>query len=267
MGHHRFCHCGGLYRTVFGLLAILGISSLLHAQFGPLLSPFQAPQAKSQEELDIYLRIVSSSDPSKTVHEVEDLASKYPKSDLLGVAFQYEMLAYQQINDFDGLLAAGQKALKLQPKNVNTLLTLAVAIPEGASQRPDESELLKQAEDDAHQAIQELARMRIPRRISMEQWKVLRAEMDSRAHEALGSIAMKRGNVAAAIAEFKVAVAGNPRPDGRQFYSLGLAYARDEKIDSAQEALRRAVSLGPRGVQELALKELKKLDHQVDVDH
>ena len=261
MGHSRFCHCRGLYRTIFGLLAVLEISPLLHAQLGPLLSPFQAPQAKSQEELDIYLQVVSSSDPLKTIREVEDLASKYPKSDLLGVALQYEMLAYQQINNFDSLLAARQKALRLQPNNVNSLLTLALAIPQGASQRPDESELLKQAEDDARQVIQELARARIPRRISMEQWKFIREEMDSRAHEALGSIAMKRGNLAVAIAEFQVAASSNPRLDGGQFYRLGVAYARDEKIDFARKALQRAVNLGPREVQELASTELKKLNH------
>ncbi|MDR3677603.1 MAG: hypothetical protein P4N24_19135 [Acidobacteriota bacterium] len=267
MERSRSCHGGGFYRTFFGLLAILSITSLLHAQLGPLLNPFQAPQAKSQEELDIYLRIVSSPDPLKTIHEVEDLVAKYPKSDLLGVAYQYEMFAYQQTDNFDGMLAAGQNALKLQPNNVNTLLTLALAIPEHTSQRQDENALLGQAQDDANQAIQELARTRIPRRISMEEWKVIRAEMDSRAHEALGSIAMKRGNLAVAITELKVATSSNPRPEGRQFYSLGVAYARDQKIDSAQQALQRAVSLGPKGVQDLALQELKKLNHQADVDH
>jgi tetratricopeptide (TPR) repeat protein len=243
------------------------MSTILHAQLGPLVSPFQAPQAKSQEELDVYLRIISTSEPSKTIHEVDELASEYPKSDLLGIAFQYEMFACQQINDFDGLLAAGQKALSLQPNNVNTLLTMALAISENRSQRPDERKLLKQGEDDAQQAIQELSRTRIPRRISMEQWKGIRAELDSRAHEALGNIAMQRGNPAGAIAEFEIATRGMPRPDGRQFYRLGLAYERDGRTDSAQEAFQRAVSLGPKEVHDLALMELKKVNRQVDVRH
>ena len=187
MGHSRSCDCGSFYRTLVIILLVLQTSVFLHAQLGPLVSPFQAPQAKTQAELDLYLKIVTESDPLKTVRAVEELAAKYSKSDLLGIAYQYEMFAYQRMNDFDGLLGAGRKALKLQPKNVNTLLTLASAIGDGADQRSDSGELLGQAEDYAHQALDELSKMRIPRRISMQQWKILQAEMNSRAHEALGN--------------------------------------------------------------------------------
>ncbi len=236
-------------------LVFLETAVILHAQLGPLVSPIQAPQAKTQEELDIYLQIVTETDPSKIVREVENLAAKYPKSELLGTAYQYEMFAYQQLNNFEGLLEAGQKALKLQPKNVNTLLTLAAAIPEGAGQGPGANELLVQAENYARQALQELSRMRIPRRISMEQWRVMRDEMDSRAHEALGSNLMRRGRPGDAIAELKAAIQASPKPDGHQFYKLGVACAKDGDMRAARAAWENAAKLGPEEVRELVSKE------------
>ena len=265
MGRSRSLPCRAI--TLAAILAFLETSALLHAQLGPLVSPFQAPQAKTQEELDIYLQIVTESDPSKTVREVEEFAARYPKSDLLGTAYQYEMFAYQQLNDFGGLLGAGQKALKLQPKNVNTLLTLALSIPESVGQRPDSSELLGLAEGYAHQALEELPKMHIPRRISMEQWNVMQAEMGSRAHEALGSCMMRRGKPEDAIAELKAAILASPKPEGHQFYKLGLAYAKDGKMVDAREAWRRAAKLGPEAVRELVFKEPGMLPHKDDDEH
>src|SRR5579883_3005048 len=179
----------------FALLMVvfwIGAERAVRPQFGPLLDPAYAPQAKSEEELDQYLKIMTDSDPQVTVADVQQFATLYPNSELLGLAFQYQMMAYRQLHDLNHVVEAGRKALKLQPNNVNTLLTLASAIAEGVGTRPDANVLLQQAEEYAHKALRELDQMRIPREIPLERWKAMRSAMETQAREALREIAVKR---------------------------------------------------------------------------
>jgi|GEM_PF-2307613 tetratricopeptide (TPR) repeat protein len=180
----------------FALLMVvfwIGAERAVRPQFGPLLDPAYAPQAKSEEELDQYLKIMTDSDPQVTVADVQQFATLYPNSELLGLAFQYQMMAYRQLHDLNHVVEAGRKALKLQPNNVNTLLTLASAIAEGIGTKPATNVLRQQAEQCAYKALRELDQMRVPREIPLERWKEMRAAMESQAREALRELAVKKG--------------------------------------------------------------------------
>ena len=249
---------------VFLFLVLLAIGACgwdvrLRAQFGPLVSPFGAPQAKSQEELDDYLNIITSTDPGQTIKLVAQFALKNPASELLGIAFQYQMLSYERLNDFDGLMRAGRTALELQPGNVNTLLTLASAIPDCAARRSDQADLFNQGEEYAKLALQGIKRTHVPRQISLQDWEKMRGQMEAQAHEALGHIAAKKGNLQEAIKELELAAYHNPTPNGSQFFRLGVAYASAGKIAPANKALERAAELGPQPVRERARDELNRI--------
>jgi len=253
---------------VCALLLLLAVETCgwgirLRAQFGPLVSPFNAPQAESQEELDDYLIIIASTDPAQTIKLVECFALKNPGSELLGFAFQYQMLAYERLNDFDGLLRAGHKALELQPGNVNTLLTLASAIPDGAARRSDQADLFNQGEEYAKSALQGIKRTHVPRQISLADWEMMSGEMEAQAHEALGHIAAKKGNLEEAIKELELAAYRNPTPDGSQFFRLGVAYAIAGRTTPANKALERAAELGPQPVRERARDELNRISSKI----
>src|SRR3990172_4901496 len=166
-------------------LVLASATAPVQAQFGPLVSAAHAPQAKSQQELDDYLEIIADVDPQKTIQNVERFASQYPQSELLGIAYQYQMHAYERVGNLQGVLEAGEKALALQRDNINTLLTLASAIPKRIGTGADAAVLLQRAGDSARQALREIARLHIPREIPLERWKVLRGELEAQAHEAL----------------------------------------------------------------------------------
>ncbi len=241
------------------LLALMSRTPILQGQFGPLVMPNQAPQARSQEELDAYLEITTTTDPSVAIRKADIFASRFPKSELLGIAYQHQMHAYQQVGNFNGMLAAGQKALDANPDNLNTLLTLAPALAQEAAHRPDGASLLAQAEEDAQRALRGIEKTQIPRQMPLERWEIEKREMQSKVHDVLGTVALGRGQFPIAIREFQMAVSFAPNGEGAEFLGLGRAYAAAGVRADAEKALRHAADLGPESVRKQALDELQKL--------
>jgi len=250
-----------LAALLISLCILTGGPPCLQAQFGALVSPTQAPQAQSQEELDAYLQIVSTQSPDQMKKEVDAFAAAFPKSELLGLAYQNQLHACEQLNDFDGMLAAGQKALQANPDNLNTLLTLAPAMASRAGRRPDRDQLLENAEGYARRALDGIEKTRLPHKVSLEHWEIEKHQMQSQAHEVLGIVALQRGQPQAAIPEFQTAVTLSPVPEGIQFLRLGLALAATGQNEAATKNLRQSAQLGPDAVRTLALAQLEKLQN------
>ncbi len=111
-------------RTLF--LLVLLFHPEVRAQFGPLMTSTQTPQAKSAEELDSYLEIYMSAGPQSTVTLANQFAVNYPKSEFLGLVYEHQTAAYQKMSNYEGVLRAGEKALALSPRNIKVLVTLAL---------------------------------------------------------------------------------------------------------------------------------------------
>jgi tetratricopeptide (TPR) repeat protein len=232
----------------------------ISAQLGLLSNRGQAPQAKSQAELDLYLKIVTDTTSQSILKDVGDFASQFPKSDLLGVAYQYQMHAFEDLGDFEGMIEAGQKALLANPDNINTLLTLAPAISNHVAGSGDSDKLLRQAEGYARRILVAVDQIKPPRQIPLEQWEATKRGMQSRAHEVLGVIAINRTQPMIAVDEFKAAINFAPSSEGSLYFRLGVAcvYA-GERVD-ARKYLLRAIELGPESVRQLAQNEIGMLD-------
>jgi tetratricopeptide (TPR) repeat protein len=248
----------GRARGVFFLLLLIGPTSILAAQMDTFVDPAKTAQARSEEEFDHYLEIVSSSDAPQVIAKVDAFAAQFPQSELLGAAYRYQMHAWEKLNDFNGMLAAGRKMLLQNPDDIDTLLTLAPAMASRASSRPDREQLLSQAEQDATHALAEIATERISRKVSREQWNIEKRQMESEAHGALGIVALQKKQTAAAVHEFKTAIDLAPQPQGILFLRLGLALSSTAK-DEARDSLRRAEELGPDPVRKSAAAELRRL--------
>ena len=245
--------------TILALLFAFAPLPPLLAQFGPFSDPAQAPQAKSQEELDAYLEIRSATEAREIVKQVDEFASRFPSSAFLDAAYQDQALAYQRIGDFNASVSAGEKSLQANPDNIKTLLAMAAIIANGPIQHPDRAKLLVEAEDYAHRALQRIDVSKPPRQVPMEQWLLEKQEMQCRAHEALGVVSLDREQIQAAVAEFEAAVALSANPDGARFLRLGVALALAGQVADAEKNLRRAENLGPDAVGKLASEEVDKL--------
>jgi len=143
--------------------------------------------------------------------------------------------------------------------NLNTLLILAITLPNRVAAGTVDDPRLAQAEQYVRLVFEGIERMKLPRSVSPQRWQELRLEMEASAHEALGHVATKRGKLQEAILEFERAVQQNPVPQGSQFYRLGVAYMLAQKNDSAREALSRAAELGPDGIRKMANMAMQKL--------
>jgi tetratricopeptide (TPR) repeat protein len=242
------------------LLSLLCALPQAQAQFDPLVSPRQAAQAHSAQELDDYLEILEAPSDRERVQLVEAFAQHHADSELLGIAYQYQMEAYRRLNDYDGVVQSGEKALKLHPDNLNTLLTLANALPNRVAPGTVDDPRLAQAERYARRVFEGIEQMKLPRSVSPQRWQELRLEMEASAHEALGHVATKQGKLQEAILEFEKAVQQNPAPQGSQFYRLGVAYMLAQRNDSAKEALNRAVELGPDEIRKMADSVIRRLN-------
>jgi len=202
-------------RVALGLAALwLLAAGSLEAQFGSLPNPRQAPQARSQDELDSYLEIVTATEPRDVIRLVDAFVRKFSVSELLSSAYDVQLHAYERLDDFDGMLVAGRLSLSGSPNNLNTLLSLSSALANRAGHGPDRDRLLGEARGYAERALLGMDRIRISRKLPLEQLHVQKRQMQSEAHGVLGLVALQRGQSAAAVSELGSALTLATKPEG-----------------------------------------------------
>src|SRR6185369_8373866 len=137
--------------------------------------------------------------------------------------FYYLGVAYQKLNQNDKAIAAYESALKLNPKEVNTLdqltrLLLAKALESGAPA-------------DYQTAI-----------TRAEQLRLVRDDADTAT--LLGSAYLGSGDYAKASVHLAKVVETNPK-DGAGWFNYGLSVSRSKQFPKAETALQKATTLVP----------------------
>jgi len=214
-----------------------------------------AGQAKSREEFDAYLLVLSKSALKEVISVAEDFEERWPHSELLGQVFELLLNAYRSLGDAVHAILAGEKALKVVPDNLVILSNLAYIIANSTT----DPQRLAQAEEHARKELRLSKTILIPKKISPEEWEEIRGRLDSTAHGALGLIAYKRGDVAGAIGEFETAVKLAPAPDPAHYYRLGMLYRTNGNQSKAIEMLQRTANSNDPTLRQLAEQELKSL--------
>jgi len=228
------------------------------AQFDSVVVERRPAQAQSRQELDSYLDIVESHEPKRTILLTGRFVKEFPDSEFLGHVYRTQMDAYLTLNDHQNSIAAGEKALQLNPRDVGTLLALAKVLPNGIKDM-DSSGVLDRAESYAKKAMEEISVLRAPRSLPLAQFHKVTTEMNAAAHEALGIIEFKRGQYSNSIAELELSSRQNPLAGGALFYRLGVAYLFNDNPDQARIALKRASQLGPDVVRAKAEAQLTQM--------
>jgi tetratricopeptide (TPR) repeat protein len=137
--------------------------------------------------------------------------------------FYYLGVAYQKLNQNDKAIAAYESALKLNPKEVNTLdqltrLLLAKAIQSSSTA-------------DFQAAITRAEQLRL-------------ARDDADTATLLGSAYLGAGDYAKAAVHLAKVVEANPK-DGTGWFNYGLSLSRSKQFPKAETALVKATTLAP----------------------
>jgi len=214
-----------------------------------------AGQAKSREEFDAYLLVLSKTSPKEVISAARDFEQHWPRSELLGQVLELQLNAYRAVGDSTQAIVAGEKALKAVPDNLVILSNLAYIIANGTA----DPQQLARAEEYARRELERSRTILVPKKISLEEWNEIQSRLGSTAHAALGLVSYKRGDVAGAIREFETAVKLAPAPEPAHYYRLGMLYRASGNRSKAAEMLRRTADSNDPTLRPLAERELKSL--------
>ena len=209
------------------------------------------------EEAQAWEAIRNELDPDKQIALANDFAQKYPDSPILTYVYAFEAGAYQQKGDVEQVVEACQKSLKVKPDNLMSLIMIAAMLPQPqyvGKHEMEKAKILTQTEEYGQQALKQINDITKQPNETEEAYQKRKEGYAAAVHAALGMVHLERssmalmgpdkGELAKAEQEFKLAIAGTPNPDPRDYYRLGEAYSLDGKIDDAIAAFTKAGELG-----------------------
>ncbi len=220
--------------------ALLFLTSVLFAQ---------APNFKSQEELDAFLMIQQAADVPSQAAAGQAFLAEYSNSEAASLASYMTMLAYQQMDDFENMLLYGDMVLESEPPPgmlAGTLISLAGAIPNRTREFDlDKEEKLTRAEDYAKRAMALIPTLpKLDPNMTDDDWLATKMEFMSQCHEALGNTEAKRGNHAQAEGSLRKALEMAPQPAAFTYFSLAKVLKEQNKEEEAKEMAQQCLAAG-----------------------
>ncbi len=233
-----------MIRSLIAVFAILGGTVVWAQPAAP-----KQPTVKSEKEGKAVQAIgaaYAAGNFDGAIKAAQELLANFADTEYKDFALQMQVLAYQQKDDFDNMLIAGERSLEANPDNVVVLITLAQSMPQRTREHDlDKEEKLGKAEKYAKKAqtlIPNLAKHNP--QITDEEWTTYKRGAMSQCHEALGMVAYVRKDYAGAEKSFKTAAEVSPQPDATTLFRLGMAYSAQNKIDEAIDALDKSIAAG-----------------------
>jgi len=207
------------------------------------------PAPKTKEEYDLYMAVANAPTPQAAEDLVHQFEAKFPKSELLPIAYQQVMNKYQKADNGDKTLDMGRKVLQYDPDNVFALSMNATVLAERTrSTDIDRDERLKEATADAHRTLENVqtGNYVLAPTATPQQVQLFKDQVASMAYGALGKAEMERENYSAAEQDLRKATEGPAgKGDAIVWYRLALALDHQNKYADANTAITTAIALAP----------------------
>lgn len=206
------------------------------------------PQAKSQEEVNGLNLCMAAPDHDSRIEFCEQFLADFQKTEFKEAAYQLIFGAYQEKNDFENVLIYGEKTLEVNPDNAYVLVTMGWVIPLRTRQFDlDKDEKLSQAEGYAKRALGIVPTLPPPNpSVTEDDWLLAKKDLMSQAHEALGTIALKRRDYVQAEKAYRQSLAVSTKQTGTMFYQIAEALKGQKKYDEALSMLDQSIARGGR---------------------
>lgn len=179
-------------------------------------------------------------DADKKIQLGEDFAKTYPKSHYLESVYAGLSQAYYTKQDWKNLYLVSDKALAINPDDVDILTMVGWVIPHVID--PNSSDADKQldtAETYEKRAIKDIPTIAKPTGMTDDQFATAKLEKSAEAHSGLGLVYFRRHSFDDAAKELQQATESNPNPDATDFFALGASLQNSGHFAEAVDAYTR----------------------------
>jgi len=265
-----------LLGLAFGVMFSVGNA---RAQYGggsaaPQPAPAPAQNAPAQKEPEKQQKVnkaeeaaykafynAQGGDPAQVIQLGEDFLTKFPNSRYLPGVYGTLTSLYFTTGATDKMFATGDKALQMDPDNVDVLALLAMAIPRRVkANAPDAAAQLTKAEGYAHHAIELIPNMTKPATVDDATFEKAKNDKLALAHSGLGLIDIDHQKYDDAKTELEQAVKLASNPDPVDYYLLGNADVQGSFYHAAIAAYDQCANAGPLTAQCKSREESAKKD-------
>jgi tetratricopeptide (TPR) repeat protein len=204
------------------------------------------PQAKTHPEFKDYNTAYAIAGGTASEKAADDFAAKYPDSELKAFLYSKAMHEYQNENNPAKMLSVGEKVLQLDPDNSIALVLTATVLSDSLSDSDtDRQAKIARAKTNATRALETIDSGFVPpANATPEQVTAYKNTLQSMAHSALGIVALKTADDAAAEKELKLSADLNQsQPDPYIWYHLALAQDHQKKYSEALASINRALQV------------------------
>lgn len=208
------------------------------------------PQAKNDKEYTAYKAAVAQTDPAQLEAAADQFAQNFPDSELKGLLYVRVMQMYQNQNNTSKVVAAGRKAIGLNPTDPVPLVAVASALVMDTRENDlDRDARYAEAAKDAQAALDNMdSGLQVPPSVTPEQVAAAKANLRSISYDTLGVIAMNKKDYAGAEQSFqKAADLMKDQPDAVVYLRLSVAQDNEGKYPQALDSANKAVQYAPEG--------------------
>jgi tetratricopeptide (TPR) repeat protein len=224
-----------------------------------------AGPAVSKEEEAAYKKVYDgrAGDPKVLIGAGEDFLAKYPMSIYAGAVYSELTTAYLNTGQEDKFLVAGNKALEINPDNVDVLPLMAMAIPRRVnSKTPDAPQQLQKALTFGHHGVDLLNSMPKPAELDDPTFQKVKNDKLAMCHSGIGVAEFQLGKYPEAIPELNQSVTLASVPDPVDYFLLGKADQATNHFTDAIAAYTKCAANGPLQAQCKASLDQTKKDSQ-----
>jgi len=257
----------GFIRALFVGLVVVGVCApltLAQMRGNQTLAPANASTDQQQTELhsltdvqtqgqgidkrefaDYKVFYKENQEPAKKIQLGQAFLQKYPKSALTEAVDAQLVNAYVARQDWSNVYLTADRALALEPNDVDVLTTVGWIIPHVYHpDDPDADALLHKAETYERHAMEVLTTMPKPPSLTDSQFATLKAGKNIQAHIALGLIYFRRGDYDNSAKELRQAVQNNSAPDPADLYVLGVDLENLNRAGEAADVFGSCAAIG-----------------------
>jgi len=204
----------------------------------------QNPGLDPREFADYKRFYNENAEPAKKIDLGKAFLQKYPKSALAEAVDAGMIDAYIARQDWPGVYSTADSALALKPDDIDVLATVGWVIPHVyRPDDPDADALLDKAERYEKHALEVMAAMSKPARMTDPQFAAAKSQKALQVHSALGLVYFRRSDYDASAKELVQATEGNANADPSDLYVLGIDQENLKHYGDAADAYSRCAQI------------------------